>query len=104
MQRHARRLYELSLAHPDFEPALEPPMSTACLRYVGSKLDEEASARLHATVSRRVEESGIFWIATTLLHGKTYFRVNPVNFRTREAHMDELFALLVKECAAALRE
>ena len=32
------------------------------------------------------------------------FRVNPVNFRTRREHIDELFATLVRECDAAAAE
>ncbi len=100
--RHARRLYDLALAHPDFEPALRPPMSAVCVRYTRAVESEDRSSRLHAEVARRVEESGRFWIATTALKGRTYFRVNPVNFRTREEHMDGLFELLVRECEAAI--
>jgi len=31
-----------------------------------------------------------------------YFRISPVNFRTRTEHMDQLLAFLEKECRAAL--
>jgi len=51
-----------------------------------------------------VEQSGRFWISTTELKGRTWFRINPVNFRTREEHVEELFALLGKECRAELRQ
>jgi hypothetical protein len=53
---------------------------------------------LHAEVAKRVEQGGRFWISTTELKGKTWFRINPVNFRTRKEHMDELFQLLQQEC------
>jgi len=53
-------------------------------------------------VAQRVEQGGRFWISTTELKGKTWFRINPVNFRTRSAHMEELFALLQRECQAVL--
>jgi hypothetical protein len=39
-------------------------------------------------------------MSTTELKGKTWFRINPVNFRTRKEHMDELFRLLQHECRA----
>jgi hypothetical protein len=39
-------------------------------------------------------------MSTTELKGKTWFRINPVNFRTRKEHMDELFRLLQHECLA----
>ena len=100
--RQARHLYELADRHPDFEPASRPPMSAICIRYKGAGLDEPASKKLHADVAQRIEQSGKFWISTTELKGKTWFRINPVNFRTRQEHMDQLFALLREECANAL--
>jgi aromatic-L-amino-acid/L-tryptophan decarboxylase len=95
----AKRLYDLTEAHPDFVPAVAPRMSAMCLRYAPKGLEEPDSALLHARVARRVEESGRFWISTTVLKGRTWFRVNPVNVRTRLEHMDELFDLLVELCA-----
>ncbi|HEU5451164.1 MAG TPA: pyridoxal-dependent decarboxylase [Terriglobales bacterium] len=94
---HARRLYELAQADSDFEPATEPPMSAICLRYRGANLRGDAK-KFHADVVSRIEKDGRFWISTTELKGKSYFRINPVNFRTRAEHMDELFATLQREC------
>jgi hypothetical protein len=51
----------------------------------------------------RVEQSGKFWISTTELKGKTWFRINPVNFRTRTEHMEQLLALLEQECWGTLQ-
>jgi aromatic-L-amino-acid/L-tryptophan decarboxylase len=102
----ALRLYELATGDPDFEAAVKPRMSAVCLRYrpAGGGHGEERLARLHAEVARRIERGGRFWFSTTVLKGKTWFRINPVNFRTRLEHMDELFALLRKECSAALEK
>ncbi len=97
----ARRLHDLAKAHADFEPAVHPRMSAVCLRYRKKGLDEPRLRDLHAKVARRVEEGGRFWISTTLLRDKVWFRVNPVNFRTRLSDMDALFELLKQECAAA---
>jgi glutamate/tyrosine decarboxylase-like PLP-dependent enzyme len=97
----ALRLYGLAAAHPDFEPATKPTMSAVCLRYRPAGLDAAKLAALHAAVARRVEEGGRFWISTTELKGKTWFRICPVNFRTRLEHMDALFELLVEECGRA---
>jgi aromatic-L-amino-acid decarboxylase len=126
----AERLYDLAAAHPDFEPATRPLMSAVCLRYAPAGTGEERAgakqagedrtgqgrvgedrvledrvredplAPLHAEVVRRIERGGRFWISTTVLKGKTWFRVNPVNFRTRREHMDALFDTLVSECGA----
>ena len=97
----ARHLYDLAEADPEFEGAVRPAMSAACVGYRGAGLDEDTLARLHAQVVRRVEEGGRFWITTTRLKGRPWFRVNPVNFRTRLEHMDQLFELLRAECRSA---
>jgi len=101
--RQAKHLYSLVTQHPEFEAASEPPMSAICIRYRSADLDEPKSKALHAEVAGRVEQSGKFWISTTELKGKSWFRINPVNFRTRAEHMEQLLALLEKECRSALR-
>jgi len=101
--QQAKHLYELAAKDPEFEPACVPPMSAICIRYKGADISDDDSKNLHAEVAQRVERSGRFWISTTELKGKTWFRINPVNFRTRQAHMDELFALLQSECRSILK-
>jgi len=98
--RQAKHLYSLASKDSEFKPASNPPMSAICIRFTGGNLDEAASKKLHAEVAQRVEQSGRFWISTTELKGKSWFRINPVNFRTRQEHMDELFAMLGEECRA----
>lgn len=92
----ALRLHGLAAGSADFEPATRPTMSAICIRYRPAG-EGEAAARLHAEVARRVEAGGRFWISTTVLKGRSWFRINPVNFRTRAEQMDELFALLRRE-------
>ena len=77
-------------------------MSAVCIRFRAAALNENDAKQLHATVVERVERGGEFWISTTELKGKTWFRINPVNFRTRAEHMEQLLVLLEKECRAAL--
>ncbi|HZW95434.1 MAG TPA: aminotransferase class I/II-fold pyridoxal phosphate-dependent enzyme [Candidatus Eremiobacteraceae bacterium] len=95
--RQAKHLYALAERDPEFEPACVPPMSAICIRYKGAQSDDESKG-LHAEVAQRIEQSGRFWISTTELKGRTWFRINPVNFRTRQEHMDQLFDLLQSEC------
>jgi aromatic-L-amino-acid decarboxylase len=99
--RHAAHLYALVSQHPDFEAASRPPMSAVCIRFRAAALSENDAKQLHASVVERVERSGKFWISTTELKGKTWFRINPVYFRTRAEHMEQLLVLLEKECRAA---
>ncbi len=102
--RQAKHLYALAERDPEFEPASSPPMSATCIRFIGAGLDEAELKDLHAEVAQRVERGGRFWMSTTELKNKTWFRINPVNFRTRQEHMAELFQLLQRECRAVFRE
>jgi aromatic-L-amino-acid/L-tryptophan decarboxylase len=101
--RQAKHLYSMVAKHPEFEAASEPPMSAICIRYRSADLEEAQSKELHAEVARRVEQGGKFWISTTVLKGKSWFRINPVNFRTRTEHMNRLLALLERECHSVLQ-
>lgn len=96
--RQAKHLYRMVETDSEFEPASNPPMSAICIRCKSPALNDKESKELHAEVAKRVEQGGRFWISTTELKGKTWFRINPVNFRTRKEHMDELFQLLQQEC------
>jgi glutamate/tyrosine decarboxylase-like PLP-dependent enzyme len=96
----AQRLWELAQAHPRFVTAMRPQMSAVCVGWRDEGLDPAESARLHSAVARRIEERGRFWFSTTVMKGRSWFRVCPVNLRTRVEHMDELFAELVQECSA----
>jgi aromatic-L-amino-acid/L-tryptophan decarboxylase len=98
--RQAKHLYRVVESDAEFESASKPPMSAICVRYKNPGFGETESKELHAEVAKRVEQSGRFWISTTELKGKSWFRINPVNFRTRKEHMDALFLLLQQECRA----
>jgi aromatic-L-amino-acid/L-tryptophan decarboxylase len=99
--RQAKHLHNLVDQDKDFEAASRPPMSAICVRYKPAGPHGNDSKNLHAEVAQRIERGGRFWISTTELKGKSWFRINPVNFRTRQEHMDELFALLQRECRAS---
>ena len=100
----AERLHARCDGHPNFRSATPPLMSAVCLRYEAPGLTPEAADRLHTTVVERVEREGRFWICTTALKGRTWFRINPVNFRTRPEHIDALFESLARECERARAE
>jgi glutamate/tyrosine decarboxylase-like PLP-dependent enzyme len=97
-------LYELGQESPDFQALIKPLMSGICLRFDPGGVDEETLATVHRTVARRAEAGGRFWFSTTVLKGRSAFRINPINIRTQKGHMDELFTLLQQECARALAE
>jgi len=102
----AMRLYELARDSSDFYAAAPPVMSAICLRYrrAADSLEEEDVGKLRRAVAATLERRGRFWISTTYLKGKWWFRICPVNFRTRLDHMSELFESLRDECERCLAE
>ena len=101
--RQAKHLYALVKDDAEFEAASDPPMSAICIRYVGAGSERVDEKQLHGEVADRVEKSGKFWIGTTELKGKMWFRINPVNFRTRQEHMETLLELLREKCREVVR-
>ena len=97
-------LYDLCERSADFRALMKPLMSGICVRYDPGGIDEDRLAAIHRTVARRAEQGGRFWFSTTSLKGRSAFRINPINLRTRMEHMDELFALLQRECDRARAE
>ena len=100
----ARHLHDVAEQSPRFESVVLPTMSSACIRYLpGRNMTEGQVAALHHQAAKRVEESGEFWIGTTRLKGRTWFRACTVNFRTTLAHMSRLLELLEEICSSLER-
>ena len=76
----------------------EPTEAQDVIRQIQEKL--LPFDQIHREVARRIEKGGRFWISTTVLKGQSYFRINPVNFRTRAAHMEALLEEIMRECAS----
>jgi len=87
----ARFLADELLARADFELMAEPVLSIVGFRYrPAGWAGEDALARLNRRIVNRLVGSGAFFLAPTLLKGRTAMRVAIVNFRTTE---DDLRAL-----------
>jgi aromatic-L-amino-acid/L-tryptophan decarboxylase len=99
---HAKHLHQLAINDPNFESATEPVMSAVCLHYKTPQLTIEENKQLHFTVAEKIEREGKFWFATTIMKGKTWFRVNPVNIYTKMEHINDLFKTLQIYCEAEL--
>ena len=95
---HAKHLHQLALNDSHFESATEPMMSAVCLHYKTPRLTNEENKQLHFTITEKIESEGRFWFATTIMKGKTWFRINPVNIYTEMKHIDELFKTLQAYC------
>lgn len=94
----AMYLHNLAINSKDFESATEPRMSAICIRYKADGLTNANATSLHHEVASRIEKEGKFWFATTMLKGKTWFRINPVNIYTTIHTMNALFKTLQEYC------
>ena len=106
LKRHGRRAYAAAVEHdiamarfladevrgrPDLELMAEPTLSIVGFRYRPAGVtSEDDLARLNRRVVNRLVGSGGFFVAPTLLKGRTALRAAIVNFRTTE---DDLRAL-----------
>lgn len=91
--RLARLLSEEVRGRADFELLAEPVLSIANFRYRPAQrpLSDEELDRLNRRIINRLVGDGSFFLAPTVLKGRTALRVCIVNFRTREE--DLLFLL-----------
>lgn len=86
----AKRLAELVQERPEtLELAVEPTLSIVCFRYApkASALDEQRLDRLNRRIANRWVADGSFFLAPTVLRGRTYLRAAIVNFRTAESDL-----------------
>ncbi len=98
----AHALADAVRAHGDLELMAPPVLSIVGFRYrpSGRGLGETELDLLNRQIVNRLVGSGAFFLAPTLLKGRTAMRVAIVNFRTRE----EDIRALVDEAARAGRE
>ena len=78
---------------PDFERLAEPVLSIAAFRYrpADKALPDTALDSINRRIVNRLVGDGTFFLAPTILKGRTALRVSITNFRTRE---EDLLALL----------
>jgi glutamate/tyrosine decarboxylase-like PLP-dependent enzyme len=100
----ARALADAVSAHGDFELLAPPTLSIVGFRYRPRRSDlaEPELDRLNRRIVNRLVGSGAFFLAPTLLKGRTAMRVAIVNFRTREADVRALVDEAAREGEALL--
>ena len=91
--RLARFLSDEVDRRPDFERLADPVLSIANFRYrpKGRELADAELDRINRSIIHRLVGDGSFFLAPTILKGRTTLRVSITNFRTRE---EDLLALL----------
>ena len=84
------REIERQLEQIGFHVLPEGKLSIACVRWEPEGHSDGELDRIQVAISNEVCQSGRAWFATTRHDGKTWLRINMVNFRTREHHLPEL--------------
>jgi len=99
----ARRVDE----HPDFERLAPAPFSAVCFRCRPPSVDPEDLNAVNQRLLEAVNDSGEFFLSSTVLHEQVALRVAIGNIHTREQHVNRLWELLLQkstEAAAAGRK
>jgi len=88
-------------AEPLFALAAPVSMGVVCFRYAPKGADDEAVDALNEAVVARVNASGEGYLTHTRLAGRTCMRIGIGNIRTTEAHLAQVWARILSECAGA---
>jgi glutamate/tyrosine decarboxylase-like PLP-dependent enzyme len=90
----ARALQQRIRAREDFELVAAGPLSVTCFRYIAPGIDDLDA--LNRQLLDTVQREGQVFLTSTQLDGKLVLRTCIVNFRTQEADLDFLLAVLAK--------
>jgi aromatic-L-amino-acid/L-tryptophan decarboxylase len=101
----ARRLHELVSDHPDFEVLHEPTLYIYSFRYVpyalaecsGDARAQEALDELNQAIAENIQKSGLAFVMTTRIHGRTALRLSICSHRTLADDIDRTFEAIARE-------
>lgn len=91
-----KQLREKLEAHADFRIASAGPLSVTCFVYAPTDVPSDQVEALNRALLERVQQEGVVYLTSTVLHGDYVLRANIVNFRTTEDDLDVLIDCLVR--------
>jgi glutamate/tyrosine decarboxylase-like PLP-dependent enzyme len=102
--RLAERLHAEVVGAPDLEALAPPSLSVVCFRAVPPSLrgDDVALDALNRSIVERIQLSGVFFVAKTVLRGRTAIRACIVNGGARPSDVATLVRLVRSEAADVL--
>jgi aromatic-L-amino-acid/L-tryptophan decarboxylase len=74
---------------------ITPELAVVCIRFVRPGLDPEGADELQRRLQRALEVSGVGWLSTTTLHGRTWLRAGVINYLSTEADADRILDTLI---------
>jgi len=75
---------------------IEPQLAVVCLRLVPPDADDAAVDELQRRLQRALEVSGVGWLSTTTLRGRTWLRAGVINYLSTEADADSILDALLE--------
>jgi glutamate/tyrosine decarboxylase-like PLP-dependent enzyme len=83
---------------------VEPELAVVCLRLVPPGVDGETADELQRRLQRALEVSGVGWLSTTTLRGRTWLRAGVINYLSTEDDADAILDTLVAASEGILEE
>jgi aromatic-L-amino-acid decarboxylase len=74
---------------------VDPELAVVCLRLAPSRLDPVKTDELQRRLQRALEVSGVGWLSTTTLRGRTWLRAGVINYLSTETDADRILDTLI---------
>jgi aromatic-L-amino-acid decarboxylase len=83
---------------------IDPELAVVCLRLTRPGLDPAMTDELQRGLQRALEISGVGWLSTTTLRGRTWLRAGVINYLSTETDADRILETLVDASERILEE
>jgi aromatic-L-amino-acid decarboxylase len=83
---------------------ITPELAVVCLRFAPLGLDPERTDEVQRRLQRALEVSGVGWLSTTSLRGRTWLRAGVINYLSTEADADRILDTLVEASEGILAD
>jgi len=74
---------------------ITPELAVVCMRLTPPGMDPERTDELQRRLQRALEVSGVGWLSTTMLLGRTWLRAGVINYLSTDADADRILEILV---------
>jgi glutamate/tyrosine decarboxylase-like PLP-dependent enzyme len=75
---------------------IEPELAVVCLRLAPPDMDDAETDELQKRLQRGLEVSGVGWLSTTTLRGRTWLRAGVINYLSTEKDADQVLGTLIE--------
>jgi glutamate/tyrosine decarboxylase-like PLP-dependent enzyme len=83
---------------------IDPELAVVCLRLTPAGLDPAKTDELQRRLQRAPEVSGVGWLSTTTLRGRTWLRAGVINYLSTETDADRILDTLIEASGGIVDE